>query len=48
MYSVTGWPEETMYPSLNFMDLARAARSFPDTMTSQPLAPDSMTKRSTP
>ena len=29
---------------MNFMDLARAARSLPETTTSQPLAPDSMMK----
>ena len=46
--SRTGWPEWIMKPSVNFIDLARAARSLPETMTSQPLAPDSMTKRRTP
>jgi hypothetical protein len=33
-----------MKPSVNFMDLARAARSLPETTTSQPLAPDSIMK----
>ena len=34
---------QTMYPSRNFMALARAARSFPEMTTSTPLAPFSMT-----
>ena len=33
IYRLTGWPEEIMYPSLNFMDLARWALSFPLTIT---------------
>ena len=33
IYSLTGWPEDIMYPSLNFIDLARCARSFPLTIT---------------
>lgn len=33
IYSLTGWPEEIMYPSLNFMDLARCALNFPLTIT---------------
>ena len=37
-----------MNPSVNFIDLARAARSLPEMTTSQPFAPDSMTKRRTP
>ena len=37
-----------MKPSVNFMDLARAARSFPETTTSQPFAPDSMINLRTP
>jgi hypothetical protein len=34
--------------TVNFMDLARAARSLPETTTSQPLAPLSMMNRRTP
>jgi hypothetical protein len=30
---LTGWPEEIMYPSLNFIDFARWALSFPLTIT---------------
>ena len=37
-----------MNPSVNFIDLARAARSLPEMTTSQPFAPDSITKRRTP
>ena len=48
MYSRTGLPDEIMYPSLNFIALPRWPRSLPDTTTSQPLAPFSMMKRSTP
>lgn len=43
MYSRTGLPLDTMYPSLNFMLLARCARSLPDTITSQPFAPAQQT-----
>ena len=35
-------------PTVNFMLLARAALSFPETTTSQPLAPDSMMNLRTP
>jgi len=34
--------------TVNFIDLARAALSLPETTTSQPLAPDSMMNRRTP
>lgn len=35
-YCLTGFPDEIMYPSLNFIVLARCARSLPDTETEQP------------
>ncbi len=44
-----GFYYEAWYiPSVNFIDLARAARSLPETTTSQPFAPDSITNRRTP
>ena len=45
---LAGWPEEMKKPSLNFMLLARWARSLPEMMTSQPMAPLSITRRRTP
>ena len=33
IYSLTGWPDDIMYPSLNFIDLARWALSLPLTIT---------------
>lgn len=48
MYSLMGLPAWIMRPSTNFIDLALCPRSFPDTTTSQPLAPLSMIKRRTP
>lgn len=48
MYSLVGLPAWIMNPSTNFIDFALCPLSFPDTITSQPLAPLSMMNRSTP